>query len=981
MTSINLDKYSLSLLTAKEDILNTKSSTNWALFSYEKSNDLKLTDSGAGGVEELAQRFNSRSVMYGFCRVKDPKTGLPRFVLISWVGEEVDEFRRKVCAGHVPALKTFFKESHVFINAHNRKDVTPDSISQIILKISPSLGTMRIPPRVSDTKATVGTNYRKTNAAMEMRRLNRDSFWAQAEKEEEQRKAEERRRMAEERKRYERERMEQEKKEAEERERRIKEKEDMIEEQRKTQARMEAEERRKEKAKWEAQEREHEEEMKARFKRSESIEKAVEAAVLVSQRSMNPREIFRQHERTQSYRSISPTSPLSPKMGKPQRPFLRYQRSLTESSFIFGKPGSPTSPNSFFRSSSVSSSGSNSASLSSPVTSHFRAVSPTSPPSTGSPSPSLPLNAVFPPLASPPNVVSVPLASPPNAMPVPLASPPNAAATQIASPPSAVSAPLASPPNAVSAPLASPPNAVTSPPPVVPTGPARSLNIMSTSLTSRPDTVSSAPASLLNVLSTSPASIPSELSTPSAGILNELSTPPASIPSELSTPPASIPSELSTSPASIPSELSTPPASIPSELSTPPASILSELSTPSAGILSELSISPANSTDKVSMSSCSPNNTNAEPLALQPDTGTVSYTSPMNAVTVSPAEEELISCASPYSDLRSGDVKEETFVLVSPPTTKSIIVTIPPNSTSAPPDSYPDAELVTSVNPYEEETESGHIISPPKEDLGSSSPSQLTINSVTHADPPKAEFTYQPNGGSTPIASQPIMSPEVTGSPSAMGPEAIETHYGTAFDSTASLSDPGYESPASSPETEDTSVTELLNPSPDHLSHCPSSHSAFPMTVNLSQEFTSEDVAVDIGLLQEESTGSECPILVSESQLSKLALLTVEGECSDPEDSLGVAEETEIKEVLEVMKNIVLEQDKAEIKFHAPQVSASIQSSTDSPETSGQAAMALSSGAEHDGSEEQETETEPDQSTMKPEEESPPLNMASPSLL
>lgn len=26
-----------------------------------------------------------------------------------------------------------------------------------------------------------GTNYRKTNAAMEMRRINRDSFWARAE--------------------------------------------------------------------------------------------------------------------------------------------------------------------------------------------------------------------------------------------------------------------------------------------------------------------------------------------------------------------------------------------------------------------------------------------------------------------------------------------------------------------------------------------------------------------------------------------------------------------------------------------------------------------------------------------------------------------------------------------------------------------------------------------------------------------------------
>jgi hypothetical protein len=34
-------------------------------------------------VEEL----NSGKVMYAFCRVKDPNSGLPKFVLINWVCE------------------------------------------------------------------------------------------------------------------------------------------------------------------------------------------------------------------------------------------------------------------------------------------------------------------------------------------------------------------------------------------------------------------------------------------------------------------------------------------------------------------------------------------------------------------------------------------------------------------------------------------------------------------------------------------------------------------------------------------------------------------------------------------------------------------------------------------------------------------------------------------------------------------------------
>lgn len=131
-----------------------------------------------------------------------------------------------------------------------------------------------------------GTNYRKTNAAMEMRRINRESFWARAEvnpwppsyshcnthttyilqhasvcllytrkgsegffigiyqtfsllfpvslvqREEEERKEEERRRTAEQRRRLEKERILKERRDAEERDRKMDEKLRMIEEQR-----------------------------------------------------------------------------------------------------------------------------------------------------------------------------------------------------------------------------------------------------------------------------------------------------------------------------------------------------------------------------------------------------------------------------------------------------------------------------------------------------------------------------------------------------------------------------------------------------------------------------------------------------------------------------------------------------------------------------------------------------------------------------
>ncbi|KAM4745670.1 uncharacterized protein FYW61_014592 isoform 1-T2 [Anableps anableps] len=332
--TVNLDTYSLSLLTAKEDILNPRSSTNWALFTYEGvTNKLKLADSGAGGLGELAEKFHVSKPQYGLCKVGGINGGALRIAMISWVGQNVDDYRRNECASHIPAIKHFFKEAHTFISAEKPEDVTEDRVRAELSKTQTQAPTqwVRRSSRSADKEEIVGTNYRKTNAAMEMRLINRDSFWARAEREEEERKEEERRRATEERRRLERERIMKERRDAEERDRKMNEKLQMIEEQRRKQREEEEELRRKEKLKWEQQQKEHEEDMRARLRRSESIEKAAEAAALVSQRSMNPREFFRQ---LSSSSSLSPTSPGSARSGKP---FRRYQRSLTDTAFIFSK--------------------------------------------------------------------------------------------------------------------------------------------------------------------------------------------------------------------------------------------------------------------------------------------------------------------------------------------------------------------------------------------------------------------------------------------------------------------------------------------------------------------------------------------------------------------------------------------------------------------------------------------------------------------
>uniref|UniRef100_A0A8D0G029 ADF-H domain-containing protein n=1 Tax=Strix occidentalis caurina TaxID=311401 RepID=A0A8D0G029_STROC len=81
-----------------------------ALFTYEgNSNDLRVAGSGDGGLEEMVEELNSGKVMYAFCRVKDPNSGLPKYVLVNWTGEGVNDVRKGACANHVSTVANFLK--------------------------------------------------------------------------------------------------------------------------------------------------------------------------------------------------------------------------------------------------------------------------------------------------------------------------------------------------------------------------------------------------------------------------------------------------------------------------------------------------------------------------------------------------------------------------------------------------------------------------------------------------------------------------------------------------------------------------------------------------------------------------------------------------------------------------------------------------------------------------------------------------------
>ncbi|XP_048368609.1 drebrin-like protein isoform X2 [Sphaerodactylus townsendi] len=310
--ALNLSKNGPALQEAYGRVVASTSPTDWALFTYEgNSNDLRVAGTGDGGLEEMVEELNSGKVMYSFCRVKDPNSGLPKYVLVNWTGEGVNDVRKGACANHVSTVANFLKGAHVTINARAEEDVEPDVIMEKVAKASgANYNFHKEGSRFQDAgpQAPVGSVYQKTNALSEIKRVSKDNFWAKAEKDEENRRLEEKRKAEEERQRLEKERRERELQEATLRERRFKERANEIDAQKKFQQQQEMESRDKEKQQW-------------------------EAASLIAQRSTNPREIFKQKERSMSTEAAAVNS----QTGKLRSPFLQ-QNSQSET------PVSPIRP-------------------------------------------------------------------------------------------------------------------------------------------------------------------------------------------------------------------------------------------------------------------------------------------------------------------------------------------------------------------------------------------------------------------------------------------------------------------------------------------------------------------------------------------------------------------------------------------------------------------------------------------------------------
>ncbi|KAJ8317522.1 hypothetical protein KUTeg_005426 [Tegillarca granosa] len=231
--ALDMRKNQEALLKAYNEVVSDKSDVDWLVFGYEgQSTTLKLVGKGEGGIEEMAEELSGSKVMYAYCRVLDPNTNLPKYVLINWQGEGAPDSMKFKCANHLHDVKAFLRSIHVTINARDDVDINADDITKKVASASGANYSIHNEERkpvkkenkfANEPAGPVGSVYKRTIAAKDISSKKRDDFWAKTEQEEKQRQEEEKRKATEKQKEFEKERREREEKEAKERERLIQE--------------------------------------------------------------------------------------------------------------------------------------------------------------------------------------------------------------------------------------------------------------------------------------------------------------------------------------------------------------------------------------------------------------------------------------------------------------------------------------------------------------------------------------------------------------------------------------------------------------------------------------------------------------------------------------------------------------------------------------------------------------------------------------
>lgn len=125
---------------AVDDVRNDATETNFLVLGYEagKPNTIELVASGKGGLAEMKTYLAPDFLGYCYLRVisGDLESRRPKFISISFSGENVGLVKKGKMGTHVSAISSLFIYSHIHVQASLPSDLEEEDLMSRVKKAS-----------------------------------------------------------------------------------------------------------------------------------------------------------------------------------------------------------------------------------------------------------------------------------------------------------------------------------------------------------------------------------------------------------------------------------------------------------------------------------------------------------------------------------------------------------------------------------------------------------------------------------------------------------------------------------------------------------------------------------------------------------------------------------------------------------------------------------------------------------------------------
>jgi len=115
------------------EVRDDKSDINWLLLDYEsdKSDKLKVSQVGTGGLTELREALDDSKASYGYVRItyaNDKESTRQKFILVVWIGPNCKVMRKAKISVHTADVKNVLRVYSIEVAAREKDDLNEDPI-------------------------------------------------------------------------------------------------------------------------------------------------------------------------------------------------------------------------------------------------------------------------------------------------------------------------------------------------------------------------------------------------------------------------------------------------------------------------------------------------------------------------------------------------------------------------------------------------------------------------------------------------------------------------------------------------------------------------------------------------------------------------------------------------------------------------------------------------------------------------------------